>query len=70
MRVGQDAVRVNLDGTKRDHRGVDIKVGHGEAIYSSYNGEVYAISRSDDFGLFVIMRYDIGGETVNMLFAH
>ena len=70
MRVGQDAVRINLDGTKRDHRGVDIKVGHGEAIYSPYGGEVYAIGRSDKIGLYVIMKYEIGGETVNMLFAH
>ncbi|MCP9291473.1 M23 family metallopeptidase [Gracilimonas sediminicola] len=57
--VGDDAVR---DGGNRDHKGLDLLVGHGEPLFSMREGEVKAIGNDKDgLGKYVIVNYDVGG---------
>ena len=66
--VGDDAVR---DGGNRDHKGLDLLVGHGEPLFTMREGEVKAIGNDKDgLGKYVIVNYDIGGEDVWILYAH
>ncbi len=65
--VGDNAVR---DGGNRDHKGLDLLVGHGEALFTMKQGVVKAIESSEKLGKYVIVSYNIGGEDVWILYAH
>lgn len=65
--VGEEAVR--NQGTK-DHNGLDLLIGHGEALFVLANGNVRATGKSDKLGLYVIVSYEINNEDVWILYGH
>lgn len=67
--VGDNAVR---DGGDRDHKGLDLLLGHREPLFTMKEGEVEFIGNNYQYGLgkYVIVSYDIGGQDVWVLYAH
>lgn len=57
------------DGTP--HNGLDIKSPLNDPLHSMFSGGVYAaIHSSGDFGNYVIVRSNYGGENIYVLYAH
>lgn len=67
--IGDNAVR---DGGNSPHRGIDLKVGHGEAIFSMSDGVVLRKAYDEDgWGQFVVVKYpNIDGKEVWTVYAH
>lgn len=70
--------RVNSDGSVRKHHGIDILVSKGTLLKSAIAGEVVSVRNSfkagqyaeDSYGNFIVVKYEVDGETVFMKYAH
>jgi hypothetical protein len=69
FRIGDDAVR---DGRNNPHKGIDLKVAHGEAILSMYDGQVLRKAyEKDGWGQFIMVKYpNVNGKEVWTVYAH
>jgi len=58
---------------RRLHLGVDIWGEAGTPVYNFYDGVIHSFRNNDqfgDYGATIIMKYDLGGEILHVLYGH
>ena len=67
-RVGN--ARKDKNGNPKTHNGLDVENNLNDGVYSMHSGLIYSKNYSEDFGNYVIIKSNIDGTTVFILYAH
>ena len=72
FRVGKDAVRVDEEGNRRNHKGVDLYAEEGTPVYAVADGVVESgyTGYLRDYGNTVTLDTNLQGKDVAVLYAH